>query len=166
MSQGVNKVILIGNLGRDPEMRYTGSGTAVANLSLATTERYKDKNGEQQENTEWHKLVAWARLAEICGEYLRKGSQIYVEGKLKTEKWQDNEGKDRWTTKVVMSQMQMLGNAGQGGGGSGGGSWDQSQPSQPAQQNQGGGGGQPDFDQDFEDDIPFATAHPTGRFGL
>lgn len=162
--QGVNKVILIGNLGRDPDMRYTGSGNAVANLSLATTERWRDRQGQQQETTEWHRLVAFKRLAEICGEYLRKGSQIYVEGKLQTRKWQDNNGQDRYTTEVVMQQMNMLGNRNQGGGGGGGGggSWDQSAPTEfdqtaPAQ---GGGGGQPDFDQDFEDDIPFATAAP------
>lgn len=160
-SGGVNKVILIGNLGRDPEMRYTGSGNAVANLSLATTRRYRDRDGQQQEETEWHRVVMFSRLAEIAGEYLRKGSQVYIEGRLQTRKWQDNNGQDRYTTEVVANEMQMLG--GGGGGGRGGGSWDQSAPTEhdqtaPAQGSGSGaasGGGQPDFDQDFEDDIPF-----------
>ncbi|MEF8793890.1 single-stranded DNA-binding protein [Thiohalorhabdus sp.] len=163
-SGGVNKVILIGNLGRDPEMRYTGSGNAVANLSLATTRRYRDRDGQQQEETEWHRVVMFSRLAEIAGEYLRKGSQCYIEGRLQTRKWQDNNGQDRYTTEVVANEMQMLGGGGGGGGrGGGGGSWDQSAPSEfdqtaPAQGGDSGGGsggGQPDFDQDFEDDIPF-----------
>ncbi|MEF8794001.1 single-stranded DNA-binding protein [Thiohalorhabdus sp.] len=153
MPQGVNKVILVGNLGRDPEVRYTGSGTPVANMSLATTERYKDRDGNQQENTEWHRVIAWARLAEICGEYLRKGSQVYFEGKLQTRKWQDQSGQDRYTTEVVAQQMNMLG-GGQGGG-SGGGSSDQGGGQGGGQGAGQGGGGQPDFDQDFEDDIPF-----------
>jgi len=160
-SGGVNKVILIGNLGRDPEMRYTGSGNAVANLSLATTRRYRDRDGQQQEETEWHRVVMFSRLAEIAGEYLRKGSQVYIEGRLQTRKWQDNNGQDRYTTEVVANEMQMLG--GGGGGRGGGGSWDQSASSEfdqtaPAQGGGSGtdsGGSQPDFDQDFEDDIPF-----------
>lgn len=108
--RGVNKVILIGNLGRDPEVRYTPSGVAVANFSIATSEEWKDKGtGEKQERTEWHKIVAWRRLAEICGEYLYKGSQVYIEGKLQTRKWQDRDGNDRWTTEVYVISMQMLG---------------------------------------------------------
>ncbi|HKJ70701.1 MAG TPA: single-stranded DNA-binding protein [Gammaproteobacteria bacterium] len=163
-SGGVNKVILVGNLGRDPEIRYTGSGNAVANLNLATTRRYRGRDGQQQEETEWHRVVMFSRLAEIAGEYLRKGSQCYIEGRLQTRKWQDNNGQDRYTTEVVANEMQMLGGGGGGGGrGGGGGSWDQSAPTEldqsaPAQSGGtggGSGGGQPDFDQDFEDDIPF-----------
>ena len=105
----VNKVILIGNLGRDPEMRYTPSGTAVATLSLATKEEWKGKDGQKQESTEWHRVVAWGRLGEICGEYLHKGSQIYIEGKLQTKAWEDKEGNKRYTTEVVAQRMQMLG---------------------------------------------------------
>ncbi|KPV41082.1 single-stranded DNA-binding protein [Thiohalorhabdus denitrificans] len=158
-SGGVNKVILIGNLGRDPEIRYTTNGNAVANISLATTRRYRGRDGQQQEETEWHRVVMFSRLAEIAGEYLRKGSQVYIEGRLQTRKWQDNNGQDRYSTEVVANEMQMLGGGGSGGGGRGGGGWDQSAPSdfdQTAPQGGGsGGGGQPDFDQDFEDDIPF-----------
>jgi len=108
--RGVNKIILIGNLGRDPEVRYTPSGVAVANFSIATSEEWKDKgSGEKQERTEWHRIVAWRRLAEICGDYLKKGSQVYIEGKLQTRKWQDRDGNDRWTTEVYVISMQMLG---------------------------------------------------------
>jgi single-strand DNA-binding protein len=110
MARGVNKVILIGNLGADPEVKYTPSGSAVANLRLATTESRRDKqSGEQQEHTEWHRLVMFGRLAEIAGEYLRKGSQIYVEGRIQTRKWQDRDGNDRYTTEIVANEMQMLG---------------------------------------------------------
>ena len=106
---GVNKVILIGRLGRDPEVRYTPSGTAVANFSIATSEEWKDKNtGEKQERTEWHKIVAWRRLGEICGEYLHKGSQVYIEGRLQTKSWEDRDGNTRYTTEVVALNMQML----------------------------------------------------------
>ena len=161
-SGGVNKVILIGNLGRDPEVRYTTNGTAVANLNLATTRRYRTRDGQNQEETEWHRVVAFARLAEICSEYLRKGSQIYIEGRLQTRKWQDQQGNDRYTTEVVAAEMQMLGGGGGGGnrGGGGGGAWDQSAPAEfdqtaPAQGQGGGEGAPPDFDQDFDDDIPF-----------
>ncbi|HWH75142.1 MAG TPA: single-stranded DNA-binding protein [Methylibium sp.] len=106
----VNKVILIGNLGRDPEVRYTPSGTAVANWSIATTRSWKDKNtGEKVEETEWHRLVAYDRLAEIVGEWLKKGAPIYVEGRLKTRKWQDKDGTDKYTTEIVVEQLQMLG---------------------------------------------------------
>ena len=107
---GVNKVILVGNLGKDPEVRYTPSGVAVANFTIATSEEWKDKNtGEKQGRTEWHRVVAWRRLGEICGEYLRKGSQVYVEGKLQTRAWEDRDGSKRYTTEIVASTMQMLG---------------------------------------------------------
>ena len=105
----VNKVVLIGNLGRDPEMRYMPSGDAIANFSIATTDNWKDKDGQKQERTEWHRISVFGKLAEICGEYLKKGSPVYVEGKLQTRKWQDKEGNERQTTEVVADRMQMLG---------------------------------------------------------
>ncbi len=162
MARGINKVILVGNLGRDPEMRYTPSGSAVANLALATSESWKDKQtGENQERTEWHRIVMFNRLAEIAGEYLKKGSKVYIEGKLQTRKWQDKEGQDRYTTEIVGNEMQMLDSRGGGGGMSGGmDNFDQSAPTQQRQQastaaatpqvaQQKGA-----FD-DFDDDIPF-----------
>ena len=113
---GINKVILIGRLGRDPEVRYTPSGVAVANFSIATSEEWKDREtGEKQERTEWHKIVAWRRLGEICGEYLHKGSQVYIEGRLQTKAWEDRDGNKRYTTEVVAQAMQMLGPAGKEG---------------------------------------------------
>ena len=112
---GVNKVILVGRLGRDPEVRYTPSGTAVANFSIATSEQWTNKDGEKQERTEWHKIVAWKRLGEICGEYLHKGSQIYIEGRLQTRDWEDRDGNKRYTTEVIAQNMQMLGSADKGG---------------------------------------------------
>lgn len=113
---GVNKAILIGRLGRDPEVRYTPSGVAVANFSIATSEEWKDREtGEKQERTEWHKIVAWRRLGEICGEYLHKGSQVYIEGRLQTRAWEDRDGNKRYTTEVVAQTMQMLGSAGKEG---------------------------------------------------
>ena len=111
----VNKVILVGRLGKDPETRYMTSGEAVTNATLATSENWKDKNGEKQERTEWHNLVFYRRLAEIAGEYLKKGSQVYIEGKIQTRKWQDKEGKDRYTTEIVVNEMQMLGSKGGAG---------------------------------------------------
>lgn len=111
----VNKVILVGNLGRDPETRYTTSGEAVTNIRLATTDTWKDKSGEKQERTEWHNIVFYGRQAEIAGEYLKKGRQIYVEGRLQTRKWQDKEGQDRYTTEIIADRMQMLGSR-EGGG--------------------------------------------------
>lgn len=139
---GVNKVILVGRLGQDPEVKFTQSGTAVCNFSLATSETWKDKDsGEKQESTEWHKIVAWRRLAEICGEYLRKGSQVYIEGKLQTRSWEDQDGNKRWTTKIVANSMQMLGSKGEASGGR------QDHPPQNQQNNQG--------DMFPEDDIPF-----------
>lgn len=160
MARGVNKAILIGHLGADPEVRYMPNGGAVANVTIATTESWKDKSsGEKQEKTEWHRVVFFARLAEIVGEYLKKGSQVYVEGRLQTRKWQGKDGQDRYTTEIVASEMQMLG----GRGGSGGGGAPQSAPQAGSQggEPQGGsasgsssapGGGS--FD-DFDDDIPF-----------
>ena len=144
MARGINKVIIVGNLGADPETRYMPSGSAVTNLSVATSETWKDKQtGEQKERTEWHKVAMFNRLAEIAAEYLRKGSQVYIEGKLRTRKWQDRDGNDRWTTEIVADEMQMLG--GRGGGGSAPMSSDRGPSSEPPQ-------GPPD---DFEDDIPF-----------
>ena len=120
MARGINKVILVGNLGADPETRYTPSNTAVTNLRLATSESWRDRNsGETQERTEWHRVVMFNRLAEIAAEYLRKGSKVYVEGKLQTRKWQDQNGQDRWSTEIVANEMQMLDSRGGGGGGGG-----------------------------------------------
>lgn len=111
----VNKVILLGNLGSEPELRYTPSGKAVANFSLATHEQWTGKDGEKGERTEWHKIVAWARLGEICGEYLHKGSPVYIEGRLQTRSWEDKEGNKRYTTEIIAQTMQMLGASGKGG---------------------------------------------------
>ncbi|MCP4680731.1 MAG: single-stranded DNA-binding protein [Desulfobacterales bacterium] len=114
---GVNKAILIGHLGQDPEVRYTSSGVAVANFSIATSEEWTDKNsGEKQKRTEWHKIVAWRRLGEICGEYLKKGRQVYIEGRLQTKSWEDRDGNKRYTTEIIANQMQMLGSAADKGG--------------------------------------------------
>ncbi|AIF97413.1 single-stranded DNA-binding protein [Alteromonas australica] len=143
-TKGVNKVILVGNLGNDPEVRYMPNGNAVANLSLATSESWKDQQGQVQERTEWHRLTMYRRLAEIAGEYLKKGSQIYVEGKLQTRKWQDQQGQDRYTTEIIVDQMQMLGGrGGEAGGGSGGYQRQQSNQGGGYNQNQGGGYNQP-----------------------
>ena len=154
MARGVNKVILIGNLGNDPDIRYTGSGAAVANISLATAESWKDREtGEQQERTEWHRVVFFGRLAEIVGEYLKKGSQIYVEGRLQTRKWQDKEGNDRYTTEIVANEMQMLGSRGSGGGSS---SYDQTPARDDTPPAASSSGKQKSTDKDdFDDDIPF-----------
>ncbi|MEE4313920.1 MAG: single-stranded DNA-binding protein [Desulfofustis sp.] len=126
----INKAIIIGNLGADPEMRFTQSGAPVATFNVATTERWKDQSGAQQESTEWHRIVAWRKLAEICGEYLHKGSKVYIEGKIQTRKWQDQSGNDRWTTEIVAREMKMLDRR-EGGGdsyGGGGGSQEQNYP--------------------------------------
>lgn len=163
----VNKVILVGNLGRDPEMRYMPSGDALASFSIATTDSWKDKNGQKQERTEWHRISMFGKLAEIAGEYLKKGSSVYIEGRLQTRKWQDKEGNERQTTEVVADRMQMLGGRGSGNAyevmeddeGSASATPRQSAPSQsgssqrqaPAAKPAAGGSG---FD-DFEDDIPF-----------
>ena len=117
MARGVNKVILLGNLGADPETRYTASGSAVTNIRLATTDAWRDRqSGEQQERTEWHRVVFFSRLAEIAAEYLRKGSQCYIEGRIQTRKWQGQDGQDRYSTEIVASEMQMLGSRGGGAG--------------------------------------------------
>jgi single-strand DNA-binding protein len=116
-TRGVNKVILVGNLGADPELRYTSSGTAVCNFNVATNESYKDRDGNLVEKTEWHRVVAWERLAEICAEYLKKGRQVYVEGSLQTRQWEDKEGQTRYTTEIKAREMQMLGGPADGGGG-------------------------------------------------
>ncbi len=151
MARGVNKVILIGNLGRDPEVRYMPSGGAVTNVTIATTESWKDKQtGERQERTEWHNVVFYNRLAEIVGEYLKKGSKVYIEGSLRTRKWQDkNTGMDRYTTEVIASDMQMLDSR---GGGAGGGFDQSASQAAPAAKPQPAAAGNID---DFDDDIPF-----------
>lgn len=115
----INKVILIGNLGGDPEVRYTPSGTAVANFTIATTEQWTSKDGKKEEKTEWHKIVAWGRLGEICGEYLHKGKQVYIEGKLQTRSWEDRDGNKKYTTEIIAFTMQMLGPKGRDGDSSG-----------------------------------------------
>jgi single-strand DNA-binding protein len=154
MARGVNKVILIGNLGQDPESRTTPGGTTVTNIRVATTDSWTDRqSGEKKENTEWHTVVMWNRLGEIAAEYLRKGSQVYIEGRLQTRKWQDKSGNDRYTTEIVASEMQMLGGRGGGGGAAqetrdsreGGARSPAAAPASGA-----GGGGA-----DFDDDIPF-----------
>ena len=149
----VNKAILVGRLGKDPETRYMTNGEAVTNVSLATSENYKDKNGEKQERTEWHNLVFYRRLAEIAGEYLKKGSQIYVEGRIQTRKWQDKEGKDRYTTEIVVNEMQML-----GGKSGGAGSFEVVENQAPARSAPAAKPAAPaakgNFD-NFDDDIPF-----------
>lgn len=156
MARGVNKVILVGNLGRDPEVKYAANGAAITNVTIATSESWNDKQtGEKQEKTEWHRVVFFRRLAEIAGEYLRKGSQVYIEGKLQTRKWQDQNGQDRYTTEIVANEMQMLGGRGGEAGaqpqaqqGGSGGFRDNSKPqSSPAQSSS---------NNDFaDDDIPF-----------
>jgi single-strand DNA-binding protein len=157
MARGINKVILVGNLGKDPETRYMPNGKAVTNFSIATSESWKDKQtGEQREQTEWHNIVMYDRLAEIAAEYLRKGSQVYVEGKLRTRKWQDKEGRDRYTTEINANEMQMLGS--RGGAGGGAGTESRGEPRMAS----GGGGGEraaaaprPADEGSFDDDIPF-----------
>ena len=158
MAGGINKVILVGNLGQDPEIRYTADGKPIANFSIATSESWKDKNtGEKREKTEWHRVVVFGKLAEICGEYLSKGRQVYIEGRLQTRKWQGQDGQDRYTTEIVIDMrgtMQMLGTRDSGGprnsggsrpaaaGGGNDGYQDQGYPQQP-------------YQNDKEDDIPF-----------
>ncbi|HHF0501806.1 TPA: single-stranded DNA-binding protein [Vibrio antiquarius] len=177
-SRGINKVILVGNLGNDPEIRYMPNGGAVANITIATSDSWRDKaTGEQREKTEWHRVVLFGKLAEVAGEYLRKGSQVYIEGQLQTRKWQDQSGQDRYSTEVVVQGfngvMQMLGGRGQGGGAPMGGQQQQGgwgQPQQPAQQQYNAPQQQQQQQQqapqqqqqqyneppmDFDDDIPF-----------
>ena len=165
MARGINKVILIGNLGADPETRAMPSGTTVANLRIATSENWRDKQtGEQQERTEWHRVAFFGRLAEVAGEYLRKGSQVYIEGSLRTRKWQDKQGNDRYSTEIVGNDLQMLGSRGggaasapgagaaaRGGAGASGGAAAGAGASSESEES-GGGSGRGD---DFDDDIPF-----------
>ncbi|WP_340618278.1 single-stranded DNA-binding protein SSB1 [Xenorhabdus entomophaga] len=170
-SRGVNKVILVGNLGQDPEVRYMPNGGAVANITLATSESWRDKQtGEMREKTEWHRVVLFGKLAEVAGEYLRKGSQVYIEGSLQTRKWQDQSGQDRYTTEIVVNvggTMQMLGgrgSAGQEAPMQQSGAWGQPQQPQASQQFSGGAPSRPaqspapqsnEPPMDFDDDIPF-----------
>lgn len=171
MARGLNKVMLIGNLGADPEVRYTTGNSAITNIRLATAESWRDKeSGEQQERTEWHRVVFFGRLAEIAGEYLKKGSQVYIEGSIRTRKWTDKEGQDKYSTEIVANEMQMLGGRAGGGGGMGGGDYEAggsgggNRSSGPRGGGGGGarnsGGGSSARDQgpppdDFDDDIPF-----------
>ncbi len=160
-SRGINKVILVGNLGNDPETRHLPNGNAVTNISIATSETWKDtQTGDQQERTEWHRVVFYGRLAEIAGEYLKKGSKVYVEGRLQTRKWQGQDGQDRYTTEIIANEMQMLDSRGGGGGnysgddysGGGGSSAGAGQKSAPKSE---GAPAQPKNFDDFDDDIPF-----------
>ncbi|HVN45782.1 MAG TPA: single-stranded DNA-binding protein [Steroidobacteraceae bacterium] len=155
MARGINKVILIGNLGADPETRAMPSGTTVANLRVATSESWRDKQtGEQQERTEWHRVALFGRLAEIAGEYLRKGSQVYIEGSLRTRKWQDKQGNERYSTEIVGNELQMLGGRAGGAGGSGSGASAGGSAGAPAyaEESAAGGGSR---SEEFDDDIPF-----------
>jgi single-strand DNA-binding protein len=162
MARGINKAILIGNLGRDPETRHTQAGAAVTHFSVATSDSWRDKQtGEQQERTEWHNVVCFARLAEIAGEYLRKGSKVYIEGRIQTRKWQDKEGLDRYTTEIIANDMQMLDSRGGGGGGG----FDASRSDDFQSSQRGGSAPAPvsapvsapadDMGDDLDDDIPF-----------
>ncbi|HEX5131964.1 MAG TPA: single-stranded DNA-binding protein [Candidatus Krumholzibacteria bacterium] len=149
MMSGVNKVILIGNLGGDPTVRYTSGGAAVANFNIATSERFNNKAGEREERTEWHRVVAFGKLAEICQQYLKKGKQVYIEGRIQTRQWEDQQGQKRYTTEIVANTMQMLGRVGDTpGGGGGGGDFSQDYPGEPAPQGAGSGGTE-------DDDLPF-----------
>jgi single-strand DNA-binding protein len=154
MARGINKVILVGNLGADPETRYMPSGKAVTNIRIATSESWTDRqSGDKQERTEWHRVAMFDKLAEIAAEYLRKGSQVYIEGSLRTRKWQDKEGKDQYSTEIVARDMQMLG--GRAGAGTG---EPRAERAAPEPRSSGGGGGGPPSgppDEDFHDDIPF-----------
>jgi single-strand DNA-binding protein len=160
MARGINKVILIGNLGADPETRAMPSGSSVANLRIATSESWRDKQtGEQQERTEWHRVALFGRLAEVAAEYLRKGSQVYIEGSLRTRKWQDKQGNERYSTEIIGNEMQMLGGRGGGGGAAAGGAGAEgaargggSQAPAYAEESAGGG---PPRGEEFDDDIPF-----------
>ena len=157
MARGVNKVILIGNLGADPETRAMPSGTTVANLRVATSESWRDKqSGEQQERTEWHRVAFFGRLAEVAGEYLRKGSQVYIEGSLRTRKWQDKQGNERYSTEIIGNDLQMLGGRGGGGQapgtGAGGGAGREAVAAEAGGSGRSGGGS---GGEEFDDDIPF-----------
>ena len=148
---GVNKVILLGHLGRDPEMRYMPDGTAVANMTIATSESYKDRDGNRQERTEWHRVALYARTAEVAGEYLRKGSQAYIEGRIRTRKWTDKDGQERYSTEIVGDRLQLIG-----------GRRDGADDGTPVPQHGGGGGDVGTMPtEDFDDDIPFITSAET-----
>jgi single-strand DNA-binding protein len=152
MARGVNKVILIGNLGQDPDTKYMPSGSAVTNLRIATTEVFKDKEtGQNQERTEWHSVAMFGKLAEIAGEYLRKGSQVYIEGRLRTRKWQDKQGQDRYSTEIVADNMQMLGGRGGGGMGAGADTGGEDRPAPRAR----AAAAAPQAAGELDDDIPF-----------
>jgi single-strand DNA-binding protein len=156
MARGINKVILIGNLGADPETRAMPSGTTVANLRVATSESWRDKQtGEQQERTEWHRVALFGRLAEVAGEYLRKGSQVYIEGSLRTRKWQDKQGNERYSTEIVGNDLQMLGGRGSGAAGTGGtpAAAGTASAGAPSYAEESAGGGR--RSEEFDDDIPF-----------
>ena len=156
MARGVNKVILVGNLGADPETRAMPSGMTVANIRIATSESWKDKqSGEQKERTEWHHVALFGRLGEIAGEYLRKGSQVYIEGSLRTRKWQDKEGRDRYTTEIIASDMQMMGSRGGGGGGASGGATGNFEARERSPVPEGVPAGAGASAEEFDDDIPF-----------
>ena len=155
----LNKAILIGNLGADPETRFMQDGTCVCNLRLATTEKFKNRNGEQQEKTEWHRVVLWGRLGEIANQYLKKGARVYIEGKIETRKWQDKDGNDKYTTEIRANEMKMLGGGSQGGGGDFGGSQSSGGGYNSAPQKSSNNdpfADSPDFgDVPVDDDIPF-----------
>jgi single-strand DNA-binding protein len=158
MARGINKVILVGNLGNDPETRYTPSGSAITTISIATSEQWTDKqSGQKQERTEWHRVKFFGRLAEIAGEYLKKGRQVYVEGSLRTDKYTDKQGVERYTTDIIANEMQMLGGTGEGGGG--GQQRERSAPRGGGQDDRASGARQetqrPPADDSFDDDIPF-----------
>ena len=151
----VNKVMLVGRLGRDPETRYTGGGQAVANFSVATDETYKDRNGERQKRTEWHKIVVWGKQAEIAQQYLKKGSLVFIEGRIQSREWQDKEGQKRTSFEIVASNFRMLGgrgDSGSGGGTGGGRGGDDYEPAGPSEDAGGGHGGGPEIS---DEDIPF-----------
>jgi len=167
MARGINKVILVGNLGQDPDTKAMPSGMTVCNIRIATSESWKDKtSGEMKEQTEWHSVAMFGRLAEIAGEYLKKGSQVYIEGRLRTRKWQDKQGNDRYTTEIVANEMQMLGGRGGGMGGGGGGGGGGAEYGEAGSRSRPSGGsrsgGEPQgepvrtsTENDFDDDIPF-----------
>ncbi len=163
MARGINKVILVGNLGGDPEMRHTGSGTAITTINIATSESWTDKqSGEKQERTEWHRVKLFGRLAEIAGDYLKKGRQVYIEGSLRTDKYTDKAGVERYSTDVIASEMQMLGGMEGGGGGGGGGQRERPQSSGGQRSGGGGGGGQSRGGDDYGQRAPAPSA-PAGN---
>jgi single-strand DNA-binding protein len=165
MAGSVNKVILIGNLGADPEVRYTPSGAPVANFRIATSDNWTDKQGQRQERTEWHRIVAWGKLAELCGEYLSKGRQVYVEGRLQTRQWDDRDGNKKYTTEIVANQITFLGGRGEGAprgagaGASGGGNRSHANTDAEVPGGSGGGSSEPGYDYGppplGDDDVPF-----------